>query len=56
MQLLQDYYNNVLDYPLWQAYLRQYQPATFIAAGALAYLRDVPNAELNLLDAGHFDV
>lgn len=26
----------------------------FIAAGAEAYLRDVPKAELHLLDAGHF--
>lgn len=66
VQLLQDYYNNLLDYPLWQAYLRRYQPPTlivwgqndpaFIADGAKAYLRDVPNAELHLLDAGHFAV
>ena len=26
----------------------------FIAAGARAYLRDLPAAELHLLDAGHF--
>lgn len=66
VQLLQDYYNNLLDYPKWQAYLRKYQPPTlivwgkkdlaFIAAGAQAYLKDVPNAELHLLDSGHFTV
>ncbi|MEL0639320.1 alpha/beta hydrolase [Pseudoalteromonas aliena] len=66
VQLLQDYYNNLLDYPNWQAYLRQNQPPTlivwgkndpaFIAAGAKAYLKDVPNAELHLLDSGHFSV
>lgn len=64
VQLLQDYYTNLLAYPQWQAYLRQHQPPTllvwgkndpaFIVAGAQAYLRDVPNAELHLLDAGHF--
>ncbi len=64
VQLLQDYYTNLLAYPKWQAFLRQHQPPTllvwgkndpaFIAAGAEAYLRDVPNAELHLLDAGHF--
>ncbi|MDO6507113.1 alpha/beta hydrolase [Colwellia sp. 4_MG-2023] len=66
VQLLQDYYNNLLDYPKWQAYLRQKKPPTlivwgkkdpaFIAAGATAYLKDVPNAELHLLDSGHFSV
>ncbi|BED89037.1 hydrolase [Pseudoalteromonas sp. MM1] len=66
VQLFQDYYNNLLDYPKWQAYLRKYQPPTlivwgkndpaFIAQGAKAYLKDVPNAELHLLDSGHFTV
>jgi len=66
VQLLQGYYNNLLNYPKWQAYLRKYQPPTlilwgkndpaFIAAGAKAYLKDVPNAELHLLDSGHFSV
>lgn len=66
VQLLQDYYNNLLDYPAWQAYLRERQPPTlivwgkndpaFIAAGAEAYLQDVPDAELHLLEAGHFAV
>ena len=45
-------------------YLRKRQPATlitwgandryFVADGARAYLADVPNAELHLLDTGHF--
>ena len=64
VQLLQDYYNNLLAYPEWQAFLRKQQPPTllvwgdndpaFITKGARAYLRDVPKAELHLLDAGHF--
>lgn len=66
VQLFQDYYNNILSYPIWQAFLRERQPPTlivwgkndpaFIVAGAKAYLRDVPKAELHLLDAGHFAV
>lgn len=66
VQLFQDYYNNLLAYPRWQAFLRSRQPPTlilwgrndpaFIAAGAKAYVRDVPNAQLHLLDAGHFAV
>lgn len=64
VQLFQDYQSNIDAYPAWQAFLRRHQPPTlivwgerdpaFIAAGARAYLRDVPNAELHLLDAGHF--
>ncbi len=64
VQLFQDYQNNIDAYPKWQAFLREKQPPTlivwgkndpaFIAAGAKAYLRDVPDAELHLLDAGHF--
>lgn len=64
VQLLQDYYNNLLAYPKWQEFLREKQPPTllvwgkndpaFISLGAKAYLKDVPKAELHLLDAGHF--
>lgn len=64
VQLLQDYYNNILAYPDWQNFLREHKPPTlilwgdkdpaFITAGGKAYLRDVPNAKLHLLDAGHF--
>jgi pimeloyl-ACP methyl ester carboxylesterase len=62
--LLYDYRTNVASYPAWQAWLRQYKPPTlvvwgrydssFISAGAEAYKRDVPDAEIHLLDAGHF--
>lgn len=64
VQLFQDYYNNLLSYPDWQKLLRDNQPKTlivwgkrdikFTVDGAKAYLRDLPNAELHLLDAGHF--
>jgi pimeloyl-ACP methyl ester carboxylesterase len=66
IQLFQDYQSNIDAYPAWQEYLRRRRPPTlvlwgrndpaFIAAGAEAYLRDVPSAELHLLDAGHFAV
>jgi pimeloyl-ACP methyl ester carboxylesterase len=66
VQLFQDYQTNIDAYPSWQAFLRARQPPTlivwgrndpaFISAGARAYLRDLPQAELHLLDAGHFAV
>jgi pimeloyl-ACP methyl ester carboxylesterase len=62
--LLCDYRTNVAAYPAWQAWLRQRKPPTlvawgrndpsFIAAGAEAFRRDLPDAEIHLLDAGHF--
>lgn len=64
LDLLYDYRTNVPLYPAWQAYFRQHQPPAlvvwgkndliFVAAGAAPYQRDLPNAELHLLDAGHF--
>lgn len=64
VDLLYDYRNNVAQYPQYQEYLREHRPPTLIAwgrydpfftvAGARAYLRDLPDAELHLLDAGHF--
>jgi pimeloyl-ACP methyl ester carboxylesterase len=63
-QLLYDYRTNVASYPAWQAWLREHKPPTlvvwgrndpsFIAAGGEAFKRDVPDAEIHLLDAGHF--
>jgi pimeloyl-ACP methyl ester carboxylesterase len=63
-ELLYDYRTNVASYPQWQAWLREYRPPTlvawgardpsFIAAGAEAFRRDLPDAEIHLLDAGHF--
>ena len=62
--LLYDYRTNVAAYPAWQAWLREHKPPTlvawgkndpsFIAAGGDAYKRDVPEAEIHQLDAGHF--
>jgi pimeloyl-ACP methyl ester carboxylesterase len=59
-----DYHRNVERYPVWQEWLRRHTPPTLIAwgrgdpffteAGARAYLRDVPDAELHVLDTGHF--
>ena len=62
--LLYDYRTNVALYPAWQAWLRKHRPPTlvvwgkqdpsFIAAGAQAFSQDLPQAEIHLLDAGHF--
>jgi pimeloyl-ACP methyl ester carboxylesterase len=51
-------------YPAWHEYLRTYTPpallpwgrndAFFPPEGACAYLEDLPDAELHLLDTGHF--
>jgi pimeloyl-ACP methyl ester carboxylesterase len=62
--LAYDYHRNVEAYPDWQAWLREQRPPTlitwgvndpfFTAAGAEAYLRDLPDAALHLFDTGHF--
>lgn len=64
LDLIRDYRTNVVLYPEFQAYFRKHQPPllavwgrhdpAFIPAGAEAYKRDLPNAEVHLLDAGHF--
>lgn len=64
LDLIFDYQNNVQMYPQFQQYLRDYQPpllavwgkndVSFIPAGANAFLQDLPNAEVHLLDSGHF--
>lgn len=64
LDLLQDYSANLALYPAWHAYFRARRPRTlivwgqndpfFTVAGARAYLRDLPEAELHLLDTGHF--
>ena len=64
LDLFYDYRTNVPEYPRWQRWLREAQPPTLIvwgandeifpAEGAHPYLRDVPEAELHLLDTGHF--
>jgi pimeloyl-ACP methyl ester carboxylesterase len=62
--LMEGLQENLEWFPRYQAYLRQHQPPTLIAWGpqdgympegaARAYLRDLPNAELHLLDGGHW--
>ncbi|MFI5502421.1 alpha/beta fold hydrolase [Nocardia asteroides] len=64
LQLFADYKNNLDGYPGFQKYFAEHRPPTLItwgehdeifgADGARAYLRDLPDAELHLLDAGHF--
>jgi pimeloyl-ACP methyl ester carboxylesterase len=59
-----DYKSNIERYPLYQEYLRTHRPpllaiwgkndAFFIPPGAEAFKRDVPDADVRLLDAGHF--
>jgi pimeloyl-ACP methyl ester carboxylesterase len=59
-----DYKSNIERYPLYQQYLRTYRPPLlamwgkndtfFIPAGAEAFKRDVPKADIRFLDAGHF--
>jgi pimeloyl-ACP methyl ester carboxylesterase len=59
-----DYGNNLTRYPVWQAELRKLQLPTlviwgsrddfFTTPGALAYLRDAPQAEVHILDTVHF--
>ncbi|MEV0534008.1 alpha/beta hydrolase [Kitasatospora sp. NPDC050463] len=64
LQLFWDYQFNLDGYPDFQRYFAEHRPPVLIAwgehdeifgaDGARAYLRDLPDAELHLLDAGHF--
>jgi pimeloyl-ACP methyl ester carboxylesterase len=64
LDLFKDYASNVALYPQFQAFFRQRRPPTLIVwgkndqifppEGAHPYLRDLPDAELHLLDTGHF--
>ena len=64
VRLAFDYKSNLQRYADWQAWLRRHQPPAliiwgrhdpfFTVDGALAYLRDLPNADVHLLDTGHF--
>lgn len=63
LDLLLDYASNVQSYPQFQAYFRQHQPPLlavwgrhdpyFLPAGAEAWKRDIPAAELHFFDTGH---
>lgn len=64
LAMIYDYRNNLPKYAQWQAYFRKHRPPTlvvwgrndqiFLAAGAEPYRRDNPDAEVHLLDTGHF--
>ena len=64
LDLILDYRSNVALYPDFQAYFRKHRPPllavwgrhdpAFVPAGARAYQRDLPNAQVHLLDTGHF--
>ncbi|WP_246725109.1 alpha/beta fold hydrolase [Beijerinckia sp. L45] len=64
LDLILDYRSNVALYPAFQTYFRTHRPPllaawgkndpAFIPAGAAAYKRDIPDAEIHLLDTGHF--
>ena len=62
--LFYDYRTNVDAYPSWQAWMRKSQPSLLVIWGKHdlsfdpgepeRYRKDVPNAEVHVLDAGHF--
>lgn len=62
--LFYSYQTNVESYPSWQEWLRKHQPPTLVVWGkydpsfqvaeVAAYQRDLPHAEVHVLDAGHF--
>jgi pimeloyl-ACP methyl ester carboxylesterase len=62
--LFYDYQTNVANYPSWQEWLRRHRPPllvlwgkydpSFVLRETEAYKQDVPDAEIHMLDAGHF--
>lgn len=66
LDLLYDYKANLPLYPKWQEAFRKYKPPLlavwgkndeiFVPPGAEAYLRDLPEAEIHMLDTGHFAI
>lgn len=64
LDLILDYASNLERYPDFQAYFRAHRPPllaiwgrhdpAFVPAGAEAYKRDLPDAQVHLIDAGHF--
>lgn len=63
-ELFYDYRTNVASYPAWQAWLREHQPRLLVLWGRYdrsfdisepeSYRRDLPRADIHLLEAGHF--
>ena len=66
LDLFLDYASNVKLYPKFQEYFRKSQPPLlaiwgkndpfFIPAGAEAFRKDLPNAQVQFLDTGHFAI
>lgn len=66
LDIFHDYQSNLPLYPKWQEAFRKYRPALlavwgkndeiFVAPGAEAYRRDLPEAEIHLLNTGHFAI
>lgn len=64
LTLFSDYQNNVAQFAVWQNYFKTKQPPTLIVWGkndkffttaeVNALKKDLPNAEVHLLNAGHF--
>jgi pimeloyl-ACP methyl ester carboxylesterase len=64
LDLFLDYASNVALYPQFQAYFRNHRPPLlavwgrndpfFLPAGAEAYKRDIPGADVRFFDTGHF--
>jgi pimeloyl-ACP methyl ester carboxylesterase len=64
LDLFHNYTSNVALYDEWHAYFRKHEPPMlivwgqndpfFTVEGARAFLRDLPKAELHLIDSGHF--
>jgi len=64
LDLFGDYKSNLSLYPTFQQYFRTHRPPLlaiwgrndpfFLPAGAEAYRRDIPDAEVRFLDTGHF--
>lgn len=64
LDLFLDYATNVARYPAFQAYFREHRPPLlavwgrhdpfFLPAGATAWNRDLPEAEIHFFDTGHF--
>jgi hypothetical protein len=64
LELGYDYRNNLAEYPVWQQYMRSYQPPTLVAwgkndfiftlEGVYAFSRDLIHIQTYFLCGGHF--
>jgi pimeloyl-ACP methyl ester carboxylesterase len=64
LDLFGDYQSNIALYPAFHEYFREYQPPFlavwgkndpfFLPAGAEAFKRDIPKADIRFFDTGHF--